>query len=486
MSGQSINLGEIRRVPRTAVPRPHGLKRDLPLVLYADALILATALAVWALKGGLSQAMTALGALSSLSLIVLIWFAIQYRTNLSCQGFLVLQAAWAYWYFVPMLLIAVRGQVYLDTEPRSFTAARIAQGCFAVLLSKFISTLVYQLMLARPVISVERLTRWLNRRSYRLPVLPVAAQLALGLVPFLFSGKPLLTAILSSRSVEGIFPKSNFAGSGGGAGSYLFTFFLISCCLLGFYRFFLYQSGSARWIFFLLGLTAFAVSTIAIATRTMLLATTMPFLTIYLLGSPDRWRSAKVVACLVGMWMGADILVNLRQQGFLERSAIQDNRSRNLTDNDFFGELLYAMEVVPDQVPFSYESPVKYALVTLIPRSLWPNKPVQENAERVMRIRINYLNGELGGNVLPGIVGQYWEVAGWLGVIVPGIWLGGAIALLDRLIVAANWHVRYFSFVFIWALFISFRTFALSNLLPALICTATVLALSRSNRFARN
>jgi hypothetical protein len=221
------------------------------------------------------------------------------------------------------------------------------------------------------------------------------------------------------------------------------------------------------------------------STRTTLLAMIMPMVSTYAIGSPDRWRVVKVIACLVAIWFGAEILVKARHsdKGFLEGNPLtrEDSRSGNLKDNDFYGELLYAMEVVPDVYPFTYESPLVELAVTVVPRAIWPGKPYPENAANVtlMRLRDTHIEN-ITGSILPGIIGQYWEVAGWFGVIVSGMWYGGAFALSDRVFMAGNWHVRYQAFSFAWALFISFRTLALSIFAPLIIAIATLLLFSKS------
>lgn len=469
MSGPAIAL------TRPSAVRPQGLARDLPLLLFGDALLLVGALTTWLLDCTLEQTMAALGIVAAVSLAITAWFAALYYAELRCHGFLVLQAAWAYWYFVPMLLTALRGAVVLDSNQRQFTPAEISLACVAVCLARFVSSLIYQIVLARPVINIARIANWLNRRLYPMPILPVAVLLALGLVPFVLSGKPVLSAILGSRSASGIFPASNLS-----PGLFVFTAFLTACCLLGFYRFLVSPARSAKWICFLLAITALAVSALALSTRTMLLASVMPVLTFYLLSSTNRWRVLKVALCLAGLWLASDLLVSSRQQGFLQPGKPSEKMSRNLVDNDFFGELLYAMSAVPVRVSHDYRSPIALAIVTLIPRAVWPNKPIPVTGEKVMLMRVKYSEGrELTGNILPGIIGQYWEHAGWLGVVIAGIWLGLAAASCDRMVIATDWQIRYLSFAFLWALFISFRTVALGNLLPFILCSATVLALSR-------
>lgn len=459
--------------------KPQGLARDLPFLLFADAIILIAALIVWSSQGGLVQTMTGLGFVAAASLGATAWFAVLHRTDLKCHGFLVLEAAWTYWYFVPMLLIAFRNKIYLDGQQRDFAPDLVAQACVAVIFTKFVSVLIYQVVLVRPVLKLDRITELLNRRRYTMSLLPIAVLLFVGLVPFLISGKPVLTAIMSSRSAGGVFPRSNFSGIGGGW--FALTFVLAACTLLGLYRFLAGKGSVATWIALLLGITALTVSAIAVSTRTMLLASVMPALMFYMLGSRDRWRAVKVFVFVAALWVSADLLINFRTRGLLGPVSSQEQLSRNLVDNDFFCETVYAVSAVPDQVRYSYEDPTFFAAITPIPRAIWPGKPIQEITERVMRLRVNMPTGELMGNALPGIVGQYWEVAGWIGLAVLGIWLGGVFAIWDRVILLSNWNVRYIAFSFVWGVFISFRSFALTNLMPALFVMGAILVFSRSN-----
>ena len=457
--------------------QPSRLTLDLPLVLFAEAVILVLSCFVWWFANGLDQVMSGIAAVSIGSLLIIGWFAVRHIAEIECYGFLILKAALTYWYLVPMLLAGSRGEILLDGQHRDFTPDQIAKTCVAVMLTNFASTLVYQLVAAPPVLNLTRLSNWFNGRRYQAPLIAIGVQLALGLAPFLFSDRGLITTILGSRSAGGIFPKSNLGGSGGSA--YALTFFLTSCCLLAFYGSLVRPGGLVKWTSLLFALAALLVSAFALSTRSMLLASVMPALTLYLLGSTDRWRFIKVGACLAGLWFGADLLVSTRDQGFVQSVDKHMRVSRNLVDNDYFSELVFEVATIPDQVRYSYEDPTVFALLAFIPRALWHSKPVQQQAEVVMRLRTNLLTEELTGNMLPGIAGQYWEEMGWPGLILLGVWLGGLSAVCDHLLVLCNWTVRYLVFTYLWALFISFRAFALSTFLPAALCAIAILLLSR-------
>jgi oligosaccharide repeat unit polymerase len=451
-----------------------------------DAFLVVAALIFWAVAELDQEAMLTLGILAALALAVSLWLGVRYWADVRYQGFLVLQAGFVYWYFLPMLLTALRGQVYLEREPRYFSASEVAEGYVAILLTKFISSLIYQLSRKGITTKIRRAVEWASNRSYSIPVSVAAIHLILGLLPFFLAGRSPIVAMLGSRSRDGIFPSSNL----GSADSLLFlcTFFLMSACLIGFAVFVLNRAGFKRWMMLSIALFALAIIAVGLSTRTTMMAVSVPALCIYLLRRPNRSRITKVLICLVAMWIAADLVVSFRLGGL--RYSLLAGRSSftagaNLIDNDFYGELLYVMEVVPGLVPFSYESPIAFAASTLIPRAIWPDKPVDKNGERVMRIRLKNEGGVLGGSLLPGIIGQYWEVSGWLGVVVAGIWLGFAFAMLDGFLTSSSWPVRYLVFTVSWGAFISFRTFALSNLLPAFVCIGTFLIFSRSNHLAK-
>ena len=456
--------------------------RLLSSIVALDAFLASASLILWAVVELDEEAMLALGILAALALAASICSAVRYWADVTCHGFLVLQAGFVYWYFLPMFLTALRGQVYLEREPRYFPASQIAEGCVAVLFTKFISTLVYQLSRQWFATRVKRVAAWASNRSYNIPVSVATLHLILGLLPFFLTDRSPIVAILGSRSRDGIFPNSNL----GSADTLFFlcTFFLMSSCLIGFAMFVLRRSGFKRWMMLLIAFLALTVIAVGLSTRTILMAVSLPALSIYVLKRPNRQRITKVLVGLLALWITADLVVSFRLGGL--RYSLLSGRSfmagGNLVDNDFYGELLYVIEVVPSLVPFSYDSPIGFAASTLIPRAIWPDKPVDKNAERVMRLRLNNEGGVLGGNLLPGIVGQYWEVSGWLGVVMAGVWLGLGFALLDGFLVSGSWQVRYLAFTVLWGAFISFRTFALSNFLPSFLCIGTFLLFSRFRR----
>jgi hypothetical protein len=161
-------------------------------------------------------------------------------------------------------------------------------------------------------------------------------------------------------------------------------------------------------------------------------------------------------------------------------------QERTFVDNDFFTELVYSMDVIPEYREFSFESPIYLAATNLIPRALWPGKPNAENTEFYMRLRTGRVTGDLRGNVLPGIIGQYWHVAGWLGVAAVSLWLALSAQFAGRIMLRANPSMHYVVLIFVWSAFVSFRAFAVSNFVAPIIALFTIFLTTRFRMKLRN
>jgi oligosaccharide repeat unit polymerase len=99
---------------------------------------------------------------------------------------------------------------------------------------------------------------------------------------------------------------------------------------------------------------------------------------------------------------------------------------------DFFGETLIALELVPDQHDYFRESVLLQFLTSPIPRFLWPGKPSSELVWYYSMQRWNVDIYVSGGNVLPGVIGQFYMSWGMIGPPLAGILLGLILVGLER------------------------------------------------------
>ncbi|MEK7994844.1 MAG: hypothetical protein AAB403_13655 [Planctomycetota bacterium] len=108
--------------------------------------------------------------------------------------------------------------------------------------------------------------------------------------------------------------------------------------------------------------------------------------------------------------------------------------------------------------------------IGVVPRYVWPDKPRAGNMEYVMRQRLLMTGGGSNGTIVPGILGQYWEAAGWFGILSLSCCLGLGCHVFERIIHRRAIQSRFVVLIVVWGLFISFRALAASNFIPALIC----------------
>ncbi|MEM7111599.1 MAG: O-antigen polymerase [Chloroflexota bacterium] len=137
---------------------------------------------------------------------------------------------------------------------------------------------------------------------------------------------------------------------------------------------------------------------------------------------------------------------------------------------DYFEETLFTVSIVPEFHDFFYESATLQFLVFPIPRFIWPEKPASEVVwfYSLMRWNIDIYQG--GGNVFPGIVGQYYMSWRELGPVIVAVTFGLLTAYFDRLFTSIwRFDEKYMSLMAAMlavGVFISFRFVSPSNFYP--------------------
>ena len=105
---------------------------------------------------------------------------------------------------------------------------------------------------------------------------------------------------------------------------------------------------------------------------------------------------------------------------------------------DYFKETLFAISLVPDYHDYFKESALLHFIISPIPRIIWPDKPASELVWFYTFFRWNIDIYTQSGNVLPGIIGQYYMSWGWLGPIIIGAILGVLTKYLDLILSKIN------------------------------------------------
>lgn len=445
------------------------------------------ALVAFPLIDTVGSGLIAAQVISLISLCSILVFAVRNWNNESTIGVLIIQLAFFYWYVIPITQTAFSGELaLLNREVHTSTEKELISGVLAVFLAKLCFGLVYAITHHRRLPAMRSLLRMVDRPVVIIPTGMLLLELALGVLPFFLTDKVFWVAILSSRSEEGIFPR--YVKSDTGATLvYNLTFLLMSAGLIGFAPTARRRTLRTLVSFRIVGVIALAIYAVAVGTRTALIAMVMPFVTVSLLRKRNILGKIKIAVILVGIWVIAAYIVDARTSGLLDTAStrIAHIGSGNLADNNFFGELIYSMQVIPSQHDFSYESPLLIVGTGWIPRFIWPSKLDFSNEEYVMRLRIGQISGELQGNILPGLIGQYWQVAGWFGICIVGIWLGLFCSYANIVFLSSGWFGRYVVLTIIWTVFVAFRGLASSLFFPSLLFLFTIWGCSLSSKGRR-
>jgi len=126
--------------------------------------------------------------------------------------------------------------------------------------------------------------------------------------------------------------------------------------------------------------------------------------------------------------LAMQVQVEYRVAGFydVDLSTVETRFAHLHRDNIFYW-MLTAVEVMPDQYPFTREMPFSELLIHPIPRFLWPGKPICEG--------FPFLNWEdYGATLTISVIGQFYIAQGLLGVIIVGLAFGWAARNWDQLI----------------------------------------------------
>lgn len=144
-----------------------------------------------------------------------------------------------------------------------------------------------------------------------------------------------------------------------------------------------------------------------------------------------RWGILFALAPLV-LLLAMQVQVQYRTEGFHDIDlATVETRFDHLQRDDIFYWMLTAVNVMPEQYPFTREVPFADLFIHPIPRSLWPDKPVTEG--------FPFLNWrDYGATLTISIIGQFYVAQGLLGVIMAGLCFGWAARNWDQLIQTAS------------------------------------------------
>jgi oligosaccharide repeat unit polymerase len=140
---------------------------------------------------------------------------------------------------------------------------------------------------------------------------------------------------------------------------------------------------------------------------------------------------------------------------------------------DLFKETLFSITIVPAYHDYFKESVLVQFLTSPIPRFIWPEKPISELVWFYSYFRWNIDIYSQAGNVLPGVVGQFYMSWGWVGPIIIGGILGIAAKVIDLFLININIEDDLYKFglgifLSVWIL-MSFRLISPVFLYPVIL-----------------
>lgn len=323
-----------------------------------------------------------------------------------------------------------------------------------------------------------------------------SAALVAGLLPFAMAGAAIaevLIAIAASRTIEKPW---RYDGQLGNETSALLVLANSALCAAGAMLWLgAVNTGFSRRLRVACAVLAAGVSGVLFldsGTRSIVALTVGPASIVWLARRGASLRRFDVARVLLAV---AAVMVLLQLQLALrEGVALGEGMSSGLLDGiwtlsgtiDFFSETVFATRLIPAAHDYFHESVIVQFLVGPVPRFLWPSKPVPELVWYYSLQRWGVDIYDVSGNVLPGVVGQYYMSWGPAGVVAAGASLGWLSARIDARLRPERHSDAIASGVAVmlalWV-FLSFRYVSPGFLYPVLVAAA-ISVLSRARLVA--
>jgi hypothetical protein len=321
----------------------------------------------------------------------------------------------------------------------------------------------------------------------------------LGLAPYALSGfspAQILSSILESRAVEKPWVYTSNIGNASSPFLYLVQCFLVAGSTMLWTvtqdkRFAL----RARLSIGVLALLFSVIIFFDQGTRSIIVLVFSPILLAKMIAQLRKMNSIGSLFRLCFKAMAAVLLfVLILQFQMLFRASVTRSDTKELIFKnvltlggtiDYFSETAFAMNIVPSTHDYFRESVLVQFLVSPVPRFIWPDKPVSQVVRHYTLQRWGIDIMEEGGNVFPGIVGQYYMSWGWAGPVLLGVMLGFVCYFLDAFCMSAarsgDPYVMAMGFMSAAWIFLNFRVLSPGFLYPV-VFSALILYLSGTGR----
>ncbi len=344
------------------------------------------------------------------------------------------------WYAFPAIINYYSvGNSFLNDLPVSVNYSA------AIWAVSYLSLFLFVWVLAGNCFDKIRLTRPVFRNVFyetnpvRLTLLGIACCMV-GFVPYAFSGMgipEIISLVLQSRLAEKPWIHTENLGNLRSPFLYLSQSAMVAgACILWL------VSQEKSYPFYrriVIGVFAFLISLLIFfdqGTRSIIGLIILPFLIIKLI---DTWKRSKMVFTISAITFGVIFIAILQYQLLFRISGESAGLSYpqllkwfTLDDTtDMFSETVYSLNLVPALHGYFKESVLVQFIVSPIPRFVWPSKPASEVIQFYTLHRWGIDIYEGGGNVFPGIVGQFYMSWGLWGPIVLGGFMGWLSSRVD-------------------------------------------------------
>ncbi len=421
------------------------------------------------------------------SSLALVFFRVRASAAGADLGRLAVVVGFLFWYSLPALRTLLYGSEFDEELSLVIDHRTVIQTVFYLSLFLFASVVL-------PAVAIDLRTAIFDPKTApptehasqarvsgnRVLCLALIACLV-GLSPyFLFMDRltNIVDTILASRRVEKAWQSSTNLGDASSAFGSIASSLLVAGASLLWIRTWKTRGGILPRLFpGGVALLATAVVYFDHGTRSTVALVLVPVLILMLLAA---WKRSPVRALGAALATGGLLFALLQFQVLYRTDTITSSISDQFFEDwvtlggssDFFKETLFAVRLIPAEHDFFHESVLLEFLTAPIPRFLWPDKPIPELVWFFSFSRWNVDIYDTGGNVLPGVVGQFYMNWGGPGVFLSGAVFGLAAAAIDarmrQVDVGRDAYRRGLWIMLIVWLFLSYRLISPGFLYPVL------------------
>jgi oligosaccharide repeat unit polymerase len=394
------------------------------------------------------------------------------------------------WYLYPALIYAVfnGGEEYTSIFNKRFELFQLNMSLF--LIGIFICSFLIFSGFNREYSQVNKIRIYENTKN--IPLLAIIAAI-IGVTPILASGlsfEAISEALILGRNADKPWIHTENIGNETSGIKFLLT---CSCwagvMFLITYTMHAKDAGYKKAIIGIFAFFLFLFLSVDSGTRSLSMLALLPSICISLILISGKNKNTKLITFFVPI--SIIILALMQLQLFIRKGTFAGGGDIDLLSDllllggsiDYFKETLYSVMLVPDLHDYFLEFNVFYFITFIIPRFIWPNKPVTNIVWFYTMERWGHDLFFDVGNIFPGLVGQYYMSFGVIGPVLIGGIFAYIAQVADKKIFLAKSSGALFSLAVylmyaIW-LFVSFRFFSPGFLFPVLIAHIILMITNR-------